>query len=421
MKKTLLTIGLLIAACSSLLAQFTLSGMLRPRAEYRNGYSHMPINGTSAAFFVSNRVRLTADYKSDNMQFRMTAQEIRVWGNQVLKSDNATLGLYEAWGKISVAGGLSLKIGRQELSYDNQRLLSHNNFRQSGQSHDALIFLYQKNGWDLHLAGAYNQQKENTFNTWYNVNDPKVRGNYKTLNFIYARKKFGALDFNLLAIADGLPQNDTTNKTFKRYTFGPSLSYAIGLLTLKGRTYYQTGKIKTGKDVTAWYINLEAFIKASSKITINPGLDVLSGNDLSKTDGMSRAFSTLYGAGHAPNGHIDYFTNVEEQTKGAGLNDLYLKAGVKLSDKTDFYADYHYFLLQNDYKVAGKEINKYLGSELDLGFSIKFAKDINLQLGYSFMLANESMKYFKEGNPDKYADWGWVMLTINPTFLVSGK
>lgn len=405
---------------NSTTAQFSVQGTIRPRAEYRNGYQQMPDSITSPAFFISNRLRLALEFKNEKLSFKASLQEVRTWGSLNLKSESATLGLNEAWAEIKITDSLFLKLGRQGLNYDNQRLLAVNDWRQSGQYHDALLIKYKHKGWNFHLLGAYNQSEERLFNTYYDNSSDPLKGNYKTLSYIWIDKKWGKVNVSALAIADGLPVSKTSNRIYQRITTGGAFRYTPEEYQLSIRAYSQNGKNNNGTSLSAWYFNAEASIPFSSKLKVIPGIDILSGDD-NMVDNRLTAFSTLYGAGHAHNGHMDYFTNVLAQTDSAGLSNIYLKFDYSINTAVSLIADFHYFALQSNHVATDGKIEKYLSSEADLACKINFTREMNLQFGYSFMLHNSSMKHFFKGDPSLYADFGWVMLTINPVLFQSVK
>jgi len=76
MKKILLLVVGLIT--SQAFAQFTLSGELRPRAEYRNGYKTLTADNSEAALFVSQRTRINSQFVSENYTFFVSVQYVRV-------------------------------------------------------------------------------------------------------------------------------------------------------------------------------------------------------------------------------------------------------------------------------------------------------------------------------------------------------
>ena len=160
----------------------------------------------------------------------------------------------------------------------------------------------------------------------------------------------------------------------------------------------------------------------ANKYTFWLGSQYVSGNDdLDANNKKSNAFNTLYGSGHRFSGNMDYFSNISSATKGAGLVDPYFNFIYKFSDKASVRLDLHYLMLQNNYVVNTSAIDKHLGEEADLSFTYNFDTEISLMTGFSLMKATKSMEVMVGGNSIYYGAWGFVMLTIKPTFFKSEK
>ncbi|MFD2834507.1 hypothetical protein [Gramella sp. AN32] len=104
--------------------EFTISAELRPRFEYRHGYKSLFPDEADAAAFVSQRSRLNVAYNTENFEFYTSLQNIRVWGNvaTLAAADINGISLHEAWGKYYLSPQFSFKIGRQEITYDDERM-----------------------------------------------------------------------------------------------------------------------------------------------------------------------------------------------------------------------------------------------------------------------------------------------------------
>ncbi|MCX6257029.1 MAG: hypothetical protein NTW49_03890, partial [Bacteroidia bacterium] len=317
---------------------------------------------------------------------------------------------------------------RQEFSYDNERLLSAGNWQQKGMTHDAALFKYHTNGWKIDFAAAFNQTGDPIFGTTYT--GTSVKGNYKTLNFLWINKKFGQLNCSVLAIMDGFNQSPLKNTTYLRKTAGAILKYNIDGVTIALRGFSQMGNDSTGTKISAYYLNPDLFFGVKNCM-FNPGMEYVSGNDY--TDASNKklnVFSTLYGSGHAFMGNMDYFCDMQKDTKSAGLIDIYLKTFYKLNEKTMLKADLHYFSLQNKYvdQTTGKTIDKPLGEELDLNCKYDMSKDVSMQFGYSVFSGTESNVIIRKGaitgfsgggEEGKLGHWAFVMFTIKPTLFSS--
>src|SRR6187402_397221 len=156
-------------------AQFSLVGQIKSRAEFRDGYATLQPIGYSNAFFVSQRTRLTFNYKSSRLIFQASVQDVRLWGQDastITPADGNKLGLHEGWAelilsnkndkdfKISPVDYFAIKIGRQEISYDDERLLGASDWLQQARRHDAIVLKMLDNGWQLDIGAAFNQNTD---------------------------------------------------------------------------------------------------------------------------------------------------------------------------------------------------------------------------------------------------------------------
>ena len=243
-------------------AQLTFNGQIRTRSEFRDGLGTLIPKTNSPSFFTSQRTRLTFNYNSSRVIFHTSLQDVRVWGQDASTIDNADgnkLEVHEAWAEIlfsnkkdtsfkhSPVDYFAVKIGRQELIYDDSRLLGNLDWLQQARRHDAIVFKLINNGYKLDLGGAFNQNTDafNYNGTYYTPENvlPYVkdsRGNlaitpanfipltntssissktgtpafqaapstnglyqdYKALQFLHAEKTFGKTKIAALVVSD---------------------------------------------------------------------------------------------------------------------------------------------------------------------------------------------------------------------------
>lgn len=415
MRKHFLAFAFLLASGSLIAQNFTLSGELRPRLELRHGYRTLPPENADMAAFVSQRSRLNLLHEGEKFNTFISFQEIRVWGDKGLFETLPGLGLNQAYAEIKLYDDLWLKAGRQQLRFDNQRFFAINNWNQAGRTHDAAVLNFKYQGWNMQVGGAFNQNEESAFETYYSLNQ------YKTLNFLWVNKMFDKAGFSALAVVDGFQGQGEASKTQFRSTFGGIFYLKPGKHTIELHGFKQNGITPMRQKIDAWYTHLIARLKPAQKLNINTGIEIFSGKDQTSDDAKYRVFDPLYGANHAFNGHLDYFTNIPVHTKQGGLVNPYLSMIYKLNEEISLRADYHYFALQNKLvDDKNEEVDKYLGSEIDLSMQIAFSKQLDLQFGYSTMFASKSMEFIKGGSHKEPIHWGWVMLTVRPVFFSSG-
>ena len=122
---------------------------IRPRAEFRDGYKTLTPVGKDAGAFTSQRTRLGLGYNSGLLNTKITIQDARIFGQNANASADATTGIYEAWAEVLIVPGGALKIGRQELKFDDNRLFSAPAWSNTGTAHDLALFKYQLNDWKV--------------------------------------------------------------------------------------------------------------------------------------------------------------------------------------------------------------------------------------------------------------------------------
>jgi hypothetical protein len=72
-----------------------------------------------------------------------------------------------------------------------------------------------------------------------------------------------------------------------------------------------------------------------------------------------------------------------------------VKLAFKPSKKVDLSLAYHYFSTTSDVTVKGKDLDRGLGSELDLQVDWQIMKDVKLSAGYSTMLGTSTREAVK--------------------------
>ncbi len=385
-------------------AQFVLSGEFRPRTEFSRGYKSLASEGQELSTATAQRTRLNALYNTETLNVKLVLQDVRYWGSQpqlVANEDYAT-SVHEAWAEVQLAENFSLKAGRQELVYDDHRIFGNVGWAHQARSHDLALFKFEKEV-KLHLGIAHNENSDIT-NNFYNGPDA-----YKDLQFAWFNKSWESSVLSLLFLNNGVPVYESAQNQVNRYsqTVGGRLTHALENVSLATNLYYQTGKHESGDNISAVNFLLEAGLKNG----ISAGFEHLSGNNYDKTDKVY-AFTPFYGTNHKFNGFMDYFY-VGNHINSVGLNDVYVKYAYR-KDKFGFDGHLHYFASAG--KISENAKN-YLGTELDLGISWAVQPMATISAGWSIMFAGESMELLKGGDHTVGQHWGYIMLSVTPTFL----
>lgn len=406
-------------------AQFKLSAEVRPRAEFRNGFKTPKVPNTNPAFFIEQRSRIYLDYQMDKLEFRLSLQDVRIWGSvsQIYKSDPNLTNVFEGWGKYNFNENFALKVGRQTLIYDNERFLGGLGWAQQGRSHDAVLVQYKSdNNIKVDLGLAYNQNWQ-VEPGWLSGNyyNHSITNNYKAMQFIHFSKTWDDASLSALFHNDGRQVPADSSMAY-RQTLGLIGNKDFGNIKAHAEFYYQGGKNGSGVDVSAFLAS--AYVTFSTDITpITVGVDYLTGNGPGET--KDKAFNPLYGTNHAFYGLMDYFY-VGNSHSDKGLTDIFVKTNFKVGDKSTLAAHLHYFnsgAAIEDPGSPGNNLSSSLGTEVDLVYVIKLHPAVTWHIGYSQMFSTSSMVEIKGGNGDNSAvnNWAWSMLTFKPTLFNSAK
>lgn len=395
-------------------AQFNLSGEFRPRTEYRHGYKTLSATDAEAAFFTTQRTRLTAIYSTEYFKTGLSFQDIRTWGDvKQLNTSDDHLSVHEAWGQYFFSKEFSIKLGRQELIYDDHRIFGSVNWAQQARSHDLVVFKLKDGKFKMDFGLAFNQDAEGLFGTQYSLN------NYKSFQYVWTHHDFENVGVSFLVLSNGLQSSGGYGEPDVLYsqTYGTRLTYKRNALSVNAAAYYQGGKTGGNVDLDANYFSYEVIYAAVEGFKFNVGFEHLSGNDFSEI-GNSRednAFTPLYGTNHKFNGHMDYFY-VGSHVGSVGLNDLFM--GIKYAEnKLTFGLTAHVFSSAGEMDVQNSDLSNYLGTEFDLAFAYKLKGGVSLNIGYSAMFASESMEYLKAGTSEEGNNWAYVMFVFKPNFL----
>lgn len=391
-------------------AQFSIDAQLRTRFEIRDGYRKLAANGLNPAVFISQRTRLSFKYENSFLKLKVTPQDVRLWGDQAIQSstgvgDNPSLDLLEAYAEVKLGNNGWISAGRQQLVYDNRRILGDRNWNQTGIAYDAVVFKLIAEKINIHTGVVWNTLVEPNSENLYPTN------RIKSLNYLWANRKINEhFMLSLLHVSSGVTETDTTNSMNFRHTTGLYGEYQSSNLNMWGNAYYQYGKNQKGNHVSAYLIDADVSYKLG-KFTPGLGLGYLSGNNSTiGTDDTDNLFDPLYGNRHKFFGAMDFYTSFASQTKQGGLSDLYLWLDYKFSKKVSVRNTTHYFALAQTNPSTPKDKN--LGIENDLIVKFKFYEWGELESGYCIYLPTEALKEIQNVPDEKFSQFFYVQLNI---------
>ena len=348
---------------------------------------------------------------------------------------------------------LTLKVGRQILSYGDERLIGAFDWNNIGRTFDAVKLRWEQKGWSLDAfaasvvvpeRGSYNQsdlfngnetKREQIFSGLYfsttaipvQATDVYVLHLHENTNARYLPTAKGNTDFVTIGLrgkskpgafasqpameSDGKSMGD--GKSTPKTMLAPK---AVGL----DYTYelaFQTGTVR-GLDLTAFAAHADAgyTFDTAWRPRLALGYSYATGDTDSK-DGDIETFQNLFPTNHKFYGQADFFS-------WQNIHDIELDFKVSPIKSVTVRADYHaFFQATNEdswYRANGvatvrplsaktKNADKYEGSEIDFIATWAATKNVSIEGGYSHFFAGS---YLSDTGAHDDANFGYVQATI---------
>lgn len=407
----------LLLSFYSAFSQTTIDAEFRPRTEFRQGFKQPLLDGTKPAVFTLQRTRLNFNYKNGVVSGRLVLQDSRIFGETNTKQPSTattgSLGIYEAWAEMSIPSGISLKIGRQGIQFEDGRLFSLSPWSNTGNAHDLAQLKYIAPDFEAQLGYAYNNQKAyNADSSYYSVSKM-----YKELVFLHMVKTLvPGLKLSILGVDEGFMKGKTNLDLYHRYSTGGTLQMKDGKnpLGFLVTGYYQFGKSAPTVDLDAYLLAFKATYAFTQKVGGKLGVDYYSGTGSSVAATKTNTFNKLpYGVNHSFNGYMDYWATLPQ----GGLLNYYGGVSLKLNNRLSSDINYYRFQLAEGMRSGANEIQKNIGSELDLVLNYKFSPETAIQFAWCTYFETDGTKMLKYASPTvstRFPQFAYVMFTIKP-------
>lgn len=399
-------------------ADVTFNGEYRARGEWRENLD-FDDDTTDTQSFIGQRVRLTANAQAtDDVSFKITLQDTRNWGaapNTIGGGPNLTdsgdnhLDLHESYINISnfFDTPVSLRIGRQELSYGDQRLIGSFNWSNNGRSFDAVKAMVTTDLANIDIFASKIEDKNITAGN--SDNDQDFYGIYATTNVVPNH----TLDLYALLLRDGnytgLPV------TANIYTVGARLAGSVAGLDFTVELPYQFGDFDgTGvdTDIKAWAFAAKAgYTVPGAPMNLRLGAEYNYATGTEDGEDDAETFFNLFPTNHDKMGFMDLqaWRNVNAWSLNVSA-DVTEKIRVHVAywdisraeGDDDWYQAGHWNL-----GGSGLTANddKEIGSELDLVASYKYNNNVTIEAGLSRFFAGDAL------DPDDDQDWAYLQVT----------
>jgi len=442
--KQLAIIILLFAVAINMNAQFKIDAQYRLRGQVLNGYKKPVDKDAKAAIHIGQRTRLNLRYNHEKYSTLISIQDVRVWGDADIVNGTGVKGksynnldIYEAWVNFKF-GKSNLKLGRQELKYDDQRHISWRNWWDRGMTFDAATFTYKnkESGLRFDLSASYNSKKQDLQGNNYSEGTDYFGtvNPMQTQNFVYVKKGFKNMYVSLTAITSGYQKESDPTVLYMTNTEGLHVNYNA---TKKGKdgifgianAFLQNGKDIKGKDINANMLTAKiGYRTLGKKLEVAGYFERLSGNDAKNTDveynKQNHTYNLLYGGRHPYyEGFMDWFV-VPKSSKFGGLMTIGLNLNYKITKKDIVkFAYNNVSLATNVSKGGGEFYGSALASSVDFTYIRKIHKDIKWMNGVSYGMPTDDFNKMKGIDvADKGTNYFfYTMVTFTPKFFNSAK
>jgi len=414
----------------SLAKKITLGGQIRVRGEYRDptSYANAAAAVRSDELFLT-RIRLNIKFSlTDDIDVFIQPQDERQWGQEVsVLSDERNLDLHQGFVEVRNIFGepLSIKAGRMELSYGDQRLVSPLDWSNIGRTWDGAKIRYAPKDW--WVEGFWTVIKDPLptapaplVGPAANVggaHDQEFLGAYFSYIGIEAHE-FDVYCF-LREFRDGSvtselgPTGNLIDRTAGARIKGADLGFDY---TLEGMS--QTGHWATDQIYAYAYAGTLGYtFDMAWTPRIGVEYDFASG-DRNPNNGKRNTFDPLFPFGHYYQGFADTFAFKNGKDAVANLK-------VTPMETLVVEIDYHTFWLSTDkdawYNAAGTVIRRDLtglstnrvGEETDLHARLAVGKYVKFWAGWSHVFAGPYVRQTDTTGTSRDMNWLWIQMTVD--------
>lgn len=367
-------------------------------------------NKTPANVYTFMRTRIGAEVTPiEKVQLFFQVQDARVFGEEKdlsgfnTISNTKNIDLHQAYVKVDdfLTNGLSLKLGRMELSYGNERIIGPVAWNNISRVFDGGLLRYQwaKDAVDLFVTNIGETTVPTAIATPTSVLALRDEGQLFS-GLYYSSKSIDHLQLDGYALNQwNSARSNRVDDDLFRTTLGTYFKGDINQIQYEGEFAYQTGS-SVKKDLSAYMLtgSVGYNFTDSPFASVALGFDYLSGN--TDADTTYKAFDPAFHTGHKFYGFMDYFIAIPNNANLRGLQDAYIKIVLKPIDQVLISIWAHSFQLAHSLNGNNK-----LGQEIDLTGTYNYNKNLSFDLGFSSFIPDVGMRT-KFGGADA-AFWGY--------------
>lgn len=363
---------------------------------------------THANTYTLLRTRLGLEARPlEDVRVLIQARDSRVFGQETSTlADSRNLDLHQGYVEIAklFLDELTLRLGRQELSYGNERMVGAVGWHNVGRVFDGGLARLDVPSFvlDLFAMNTGEVQPYTPVATPAAVQPVSEEGSnffgsYLSMKNIPEHTVSGYLLYewnrSLLSGATEL----------QRFTAGSHVKGKADALDYECEVAYQAGK-RRAVNVSAYMLTGGVGYSFAGSVfsRIAAGYELLSGSSGGPT---YNSFDPAFHTGHKFYGYMDYFISIPAQTLDRGLTDLIIRSTITPSEKLSLNIWFHHFAYHQS--AAGQ---RPLGQEIDLVLNLRYNKNVIFEVSTSVFLPASAMRQRFSGSDAAF--WGYLMTTV---------
>lgn len=344
----------------------------------------------------------------EDVRVFIQARDSRAFGQEPnTLADSRNLDLHQGYLEIRklFADSLTLRLGRQEVSYGNERIVGTVGWHNVGRVFDGGLLRIDVDALTLD-AFAMNLREVQPYvpvatpPTVQQVKDEGADffGSHVSLKNLAGHALNGYVFYESDRGSSALlPQG------ISRVTLGSHARGKIEAVDYETEVAYQTGKMGP-TNISAYLLTGAVGYNMPGSVVsrVSAGADVLSG---ASGGTKYKTFDPMFHTGHKFYGFMDYFISIPSNTQMFGLVDLLARATLMFSEKVNLNIWFHHFAQHQ--AVVGE---RTLGQEIDMVMNLRYNRSVTFELGVSTFLPSSLMRN-RFGGSDA-AFWGYLTTMV---------
>jgi hypothetical protein len=394
-------------ASDSLLAIEAGPILIVPSLEYRLRYRHFEGHdfmegGVTDTLRHRARIGLEAGW-AERVAVKVELQDVRTFGEEWDPSLDQTadgFDVHQAYASFVPVAPLEIRIGRQEIALENERLVGRKDFEEPGQSFDAIRFICAARG--MRLETFFSMVRASAAALGYGDSSYSMRRHLfgGDLHYDFARDLrlalLGTMDLSELDEKQldtvGVIVSGEVAQTFRYSAEG---YYQAG--AKNGAQGWQSDAIMQRVHYSAWLYAAGA--RLTFDVPTRPYLEANASFVSGRPEGAPnkwRTFEAPFGTTHGFYGEMDMFRDLASDTYEQGLADIGGSIGLGPIEGFAARATYHWFHTTAPYNDG---IGTF-GHELDLRAEYRFLKYASLDLVYAVFFPKDLWEHHVRGDTE---------------------